>query len=85
MQTKSILQNSFQQEYRNAVKVPELALILAFVHNDLKITMVRLAEQSGLTQKRFSDNLLKTFDILCGDPTGNRTPVSGVRGQRPNR
>ena len=20
-----------------------------------------------------------------GDPTGNRTPVSGVRGQRPNR
>lgn len=23
--------------------------------------------------------------VEAGDPTGNRTPVSGVRGQRPNR
>ena len=26
-----------------------------------------------------------TLYSLSGDPTGNRTPVSGVRGQRPNR
>ena len=32
-------------------------------------------------QKRFSDNLWKPLCLL-GDPTGNRTPVSGVRDPR---
>ena len=35
--------------------------------------------------KKGSQQNAESLDSLDGDPTGNRTPVSGVRGQRPNR
>ncbi len=41
-------------------------------------------EEFNMETKSSQQNT-ESLDTLSGDPTGNRTPVSGVRGQRPNR
>ncbi len=47
----------------------------------------RLQPSATYTQPNKKRSTMAVVNLLnfFGDPTGNRTPVSGVRGQRPNR
>ncbi len=60
--------------------MPDTGGIIYFLQ--LYIAQSKYFERTGggpEKQKRISADLLKSF-VINGDPTGNRTPISGVRG-----